>query len=429
MPEPALVPNLRDVRRLLLLIVSVTVLALPGPASAQAPPEAALTGVRRVATGLELSCAVTSNSEVRCWGAGAYGKLGNDAYDPAPAPVTVVDVDGTGPLTGVTQVAAGHDHTCALLTSRQVRCWGFNSTGQLGSDIGYASSPRPMVVLNEAGNQPLGNVIAIDAGGDTTCAVLASRQLRCWGASSDGQVGNGLTGNAMTPRLVSNPAGTGPLQGVTQVSVGWSTTCARLANGQARCWGYNDDGQVGDGTTGTDRRRPRVVRSVAGPGALTGVRQVAAGESVSCALLENGQVRCWGQGNDGGLGNGGLTNRSRPVKVATGPGHALTGAVQVQAGFSAACARLTNGRVRCWGRGLRGQMGDGNLVEDNPRPVTVRNADGTAALTGITDLSFTSSTGCVRLANGQARCWGLGTSGQLGNGIEADSASTVTVQA
>jgi alpha-tubulin suppressor-like RCC1 family protein len=429
MPGVAGMPNLRTVRRLLFLLVSVTLLALPGPAAAEAPPEAALTGIRRVTVGLEHSCALMANAQVRCWGGGSYGKLGNGAFDRALTPVTVVAVSGSGPLTNVTQVAAGYNHTCALLASRQVRCWGFNDGGQLGNNTGYSSFATPQVVLNDAGNRPLKNVIAIAVGGDTSCALLATHQVRCWGANGSGQAGTGLPGNAQLPKLVRNPAGTGPLQNVTQISVGWSTTCARLSNGQVRCWGYNNHGQVGDGTTGTDRRRPRVVRSVSGPGALTGVKQVAVGETVACALLNSGQVRCWGQGDDGGLGNGGLVDRNRPVRVALGPGQLLTGVTQIQAGYSSACARLGNGRVRCWGRGLRGEMGNGDFVEDNPRPVLVLNSAGTAPLTGITDLHYGESTGCVRLANGQARCWGLGMSAQLGNGIEADSASTVTVQA
>lgn len=430
MPGPGRRPTVRGMRRLLVALAVLAALPLTGRAEAQPapPPETApLTGVRDVTTGVDHSCALLHSGQVRCWGSSNYGMLGAGDYDPSPTPRTVVAVTGSGPLTGVTQVAAGRNHTCALLGSGQVRCWGFNGDGQLGNNGSYDSFNRPQVVLNQAGTAPLTGVTAIDVGGETSCALLASRQVRCWGSNSSGQAGSGLATTSVTPRKVVSPAGTGPLTGVTQISVGLFTTCARLNTGQARCWGYNDRGQVGDGTTGPDRRRPRVVRAVSGPGPLTDVAQVSAGASVSCAVLTNGQVRCWGQGDDGGLATGQLTDRNRPVRAKRSPGAALTGVRRVEAADSGACALLTNSQVRCWGNGLRGQLGNGDLVEDNPFPMSVEAPAGTSALTGSTRLAFADAHACVRLANRQVRCWGKGISGQLGDGNSVDSAVVVTV--
>jgi alpha-tubulin suppressor-like RCC1 family protein len=336
-------------------------------------------------------------------------------------------VSGPGPLTGVTQLALGVNHSCALLGSGQVRCWGFNDAGQLGTRTGYTSFNRPKVVLNESGTGPLKNVIAIDAGGSHTCALLANREVRCWGDNSAGSLGDGTFQNRQVPRPVKSVAGNGRLTGVTQITVGSGTTCARLNTGQARCWGDNEEGQVGDGTE-QDRNRPRVVRAVSGPGPLTGVTQVSAGAGTTCARLQSGQAWCWGEGEDGGLGNGSVGIRTRPVVVGdtdgTGP---LTGVATVEAGSGTACARVGS-QLRCWGNGIHGQMGNGVQDEENFVPVAVENQTETAVLTGVTRFSLTDRHACARLANGQARCWGLGVSGQLGDGNLDSSAVVVPVR-
>jgi alpha-tubulin suppressor-like RCC1 family protein len=284
------------------------------------------------------------------------------------------------------------------------------------------------VVLNGAGTGPLQNVIAIDAGDETTCALMANHTIRCWGSNGTGTVGDGTGADQELPRAVRNLAGTGSLTGVTQISIGGDHGCARLANGQLRCWGYNSSGQVGDGTR-VNRWRPKAVRAVSGAGNLTGVAQVSAGEALTCARLANSQVRCWGRGADGGLGTGNPRRSSTPKVVKAAGGGNLTGVAQVDAGYSAACARLANGRLRCWGLNDRGQSGDGTSVAHHYLPVVVKAPSGAAPLSGATQLAFTDRHGCVRLGSGEARCWGYGASGDLGDGNANDSPLPVVVNA
>jgi alpha-tubulin suppressor-like RCC1 family protein len=415
-------------RRLLLVLAALAVLAPPSPAEAAAPVP--LGNIRSIATGTLHTCALLTTTEVRCWGDGSYGKLGNDHPTNAgsPTPVAVVGVTGPNPLSGVTQLVAGYNHTCALLDTRQVRCWGFNDSGQLGTNTGYSSFRRPQVVLNQAGTGPLTDVLSIDAGSDTTCAVLASRQVRCWGSNGYGSIGGGAPNDAQLPRPVNAVSGPGRLTGVAQVSVGGSTTCARLTNGEARCWGFNIAGQVGDRTR-TNRSRPRVVRAVSGPGPLTGVAEISAGDSLTCARLQNRQVRCWGRNAEGGLGNGSTVPRStRPVAVHASPsGGRLGGVTSIQAGGSGACARMSTGLVRCWGRGDSGQQGRGNTSLVHRLPATVRNADSSGPLTGVQRLSYTIRHACVVVGGGTAQCWGYGLSSNLGDGNSTDSSLPVVV--
>ena len=117
--------------------------------------------------------------------------------------------------------------------------------------------------------------------------------------------------------VLKNASGSGPLQHITSISGGYDHFCALISGGQVRCWGDNEDGQVGDGTplSGPDRKLPRPVRAVSGPGNLTDVVQIHSNQAHTCALLNTGQARCWGYNSSGQLGNGGTTSKSRPVRV------------------------------------------------------------------------------------------------------------------
>lgn len=159
---------------------------------------------------------------------------------------------------------------------------------------------------------------------------------------------------------VSNLTGGNALQGVKKISAGRWHACARLENGQARCWGDNEDGQLGDGTT-TNRTRPVSVSNATGGNALQNVRKISAGTWQTCAKLSNGQARCWGDNAFGALGDGTVTDRLRPVTVSNEDG---TGALSVVGIISAgeyrhSCAVLDGDQARCWGYNFTGQLGDG----------------------------------------------------------------------
>jgi alpha-tubulin suppressor-like RCC1 family protein len=245
---------------------------------------------------------VLSTGAVRCWGYGAYGQLGygnsNSIGDnELPSTAGNVNVGGT-----VTQIAAGTYHTCAVLSTGAVRCWGYGAYGALG--YGNADIIGDNETPDSAGNVDVGgNVTQVGAGQYSTCALLSTGAVRCWGYGYYGQLGYANTndiGDGETPAFAGdvNVGGT-----VTQVAVGTQHTCVLLSNGNVRCWGYNPYGELGYGNTTTigDNETPTSAGNVSLGGTAT---QVTAGTYHSCALLSTGNAICWGYGPYGSLGYG-----------------------------------------------------------------------------------------------------------------------------
>jgi alpha-tubulin suppressor-like RCC1 family protein len=385
----------------------VLVLGGPQPAEAAPRPESALPLVTQVDVSESISCARLSNGTARCWGFEEDGSLGNGPAGSVQGhPVTVLSTSGSGPLTGVTQVAVGFRNACAVLTSRQVRCWG-DALG-LGAGGAATDSDLPVVVRNVADTGPLTGVTQISANQATFCARLASGQARCWGL---GPVGDGTLDDGVLPRVVVDAAG--PLTGVTQVSAGNGHSCAVLTSRQVRCWGFNDDGQLGDDTF-DQRLVATPVKGVDGDGVLSGVTQVDAGEDATCARVTSGRAFCWGANDDGRLGDGTEADSSVPTAVQSPTGDDdLRGVATIGVGANGTCARLAAGQVRCWGHEVLGN-GDSS---DTPTslPIVVRNKIDTAPLANVADLAV-DQVACAVLVNGQVRCWGNGFTGTLGNG-------------
>jgi alpha-tubulin suppressor-like RCC1 family protein len=394
----------------------------PAPAP---PPEALLRNIRSVEVGYYHSCAILTNRQVRCWGYNGYGELGDGSEDDSDIAVTVRNQSDTGPLQNVVQLALGDYHTCALLTNKQVRCWGYNNLGQLGTgDEDNASVPQP--VRNAGDTGPLVNVLAITAESEGGCALLTSRQVRCWGEDDYGQLGNGLPKEHSTlPVAVKGVGGVGVLTGIAGLGGGYDTSCANTQTGRALCWGYD-----GGGTRDEETAVPVVVRNAQNGRVLTGVTQVSNGGYHSCARLVNGQARCWGDNEDGQLGNGRTVGNPRAALVRLPNGNPLTGIVNVEAGNDSTCALINTGQVRCWGDDTYAQNGDGTVASPVFRkyPNLVRGTGNTGILNGVTQLAGKSYHSCVRLNNGQARCWGYDDYGALGNGNTGSTPYPVRVQ-
>lgn len=332
-----------------------------------------LTGIVEIDAGQVHTCARLSDGTAQCWGYNGYGGLGNGGsswLNPLPAPVR--NPSGTGPLTGIVEIAAGIHSTCARLTDGTVRCWGANAYGQIG-DGTTVDRYLPVTVKNPAGTGPLTGTKAIATGGLHTCARLVDSTVRCWGHNAWGAVGDGTTTNRLRPVTVKNPSGTGPLTGVSSLASGAAGhTCAAMTDRTARCWGYNGYGELGDGTR-TRRLRPVIVKGASGVGSLTGVTTVRTGSSHSCSHLSDGTARCWGYNGEGSIGDGTAgVDRLLPVAVknpaGTGP---LTGVTDLATGWLHSCAVLADSTARCWGSNTRGQLGNGSTV-DRKLPVTVK---------------------------------------------------------
>ena len=203
---------------------------------------------------------------------------------------------------------------------------------------------------------------ALDAGSYHTCAILQDATVDCWGLNDYGQLGDGTQTNSSTPVAV------GGVRDVATVTGGGFHTCARLGDGTLRCWGRNIEGQLGDqATAGWFSATPVPVTGI------TTALTVTGGGFHSCALLQNGTVRCWGQNNYGQLGDGTpvptpATSRPTPVPVTvTG----ITTAVAIEAGIFHTCALLQDGTMQCWGWNDYYQLGNQSAINASSTPVTV----------------------------------------------------------
>ena len=269
--------------------------------------------------------------------------------------------------------------------------------------------------------------VHVSASGAHSCALLPDGTLSCWGYNEFGQLGNGTTVDTSTAVAVAG------ITGATAVSAGHHHTCALLGDGTVRCWGANQFGQLGDGTATTDTTPVPVA-----VGGITTAVAVTTGAYHACALLADGTVRCWGYNEFGQLGNGTTVDTPSPVGVS-----GLDPAAAVTAGGFHTCALLPDRSVRCWGQNIFGQLGDGSSItflvsaevlgltplysstippgSHSRTPVKV---SGIGTATAVTAGGFHT---CASLSDGSTKCWGENDYGQLGDGRNSNSSTPVGV--
>jgi hypothetical protein len=279
-------------------------------------------GVTAIAAGAEHTCALTSAGAVKCWGSNAWGQLGDGTIETRSVPVDV-----SGLQSGVAAIAAGDDHTCALLSAGGAKCWGANRQGQLGD--GTTTDSRTPVAVSVFP----GGVVALTAGAEHTCVLTSGGAVDCWGWNGFGQVGDGTTTSRNVPTPVSGLQG-----GVFAISANDIHTCALLSTATAWCWGGNAHGELGDGTA-TDRHVPVFVT-----GLPRGGTAIAAGDVHTCVASAGGAM-CWGDNDYGELGDGTTTQRRQPVDV-VGFGTPKTLGVHVS-GRGRGRVRLTSDGTYC----------------------------------------------------------------------------------
>jgi len=431
-------------------------------------------GVAAVSTGGNHICVLTAKGGVKCWGWNASGQLGDGTTNHSSTPVDVVGLES-----GVAAISTGTNHTCALTDAGGVKCWGDNTWGQVGDATNINRSTPVDVVGMSSGT------IDVTTGSGHTCGLTISGGVKCWGANSSGDLGNGTTNHSFTP--VDVP---GLGSGVTAVTVGRNYTCALMASGGVKCWGDNRVGQLGDGIppicvtpvdvmalgggvsaisvgssdtcvlmdaggvkcwgshflTGGATSELSTPVGLAGLGrevkalslgsvfnicALTsrgeveclsdrgqdqvdvvslgsGVRMVSTG-FYNCAVTAPGGVMCWGEPEYGGLGDGTTNPSSTPVEVIG----LDSGVSSVAVGFSHTCVLMSSGGVKCWGWNAFGQLGDGTNI-DRLTPVDVVGLG-----SGVTAIAAGSNHTCALTASGGVKCWGQNEEGQVGNGTHS----------
>ncbi|HEX6275182.1 MAG TPA: hypothetical protein VFZ53_19215 [Polyangiaceae bacterium] len=329
--------------------------------------------VRQVSAGEYATCALLHSGSVRCWGYGGYGQLGygnGESIGDGEAPRTAGDVDVGGP---VRQIVTGHSHSCALLENGAVRCWGYGGLlgYEHGSHVGDDETPA------QAGDVNVGGPVrSLAAGRFHTCALLESGAVRCWGLNSHGALGYG---NELSVRV---PADAGDVNVgdaiVVELVAGSDHTCARLTGGRVRCWGFAQAGILGYGNTehvGDDETPASVGDVPVGAPAL----RVTAGDVHTCVLTTEGAVRCWGQAWGGQTGHGNTTNIGDDELPSSVRNVELGGTVEMlSSGGNHNCAVLSeSGSLRCWGSAEFGQLGYGNRnpVGDDESPASAGDVD------------------------------------------------------
>jgi uncharacterized delta-60 repeat protein len=376
-----------------------------------------------------------------------FGGAGSLSFTVTPTslPFGVSFNESTGVFTGpsvwnfsVSEIAAGLQHTCAITTAGAALCWGFNNYGQLGDGTTTTrTTPVPVVGL-ESG------VEKIVAGSDHTCAIRNGGAW-CWGRGTDGRLGNGSTAHQYIPVQVTNFG-----SGVSDISTGPAGqyrssaednpqhTCA-VRNGGAWCWGSNWIGQLGTGNTNPSYT-PIAVMNVTGF-TSTNIKAVGVGASHSCAVTTSNAAFCWGSDADGRLGDG-LTVDSWGAPISPQPccsyfpkavvGYSAGGVSQISVGHSHSCIVDTSNRVRCWGKGSSGELGSGSSTAAySPVDVRILNESGVfVSLISDGQLSAGMIHSCITAGSSTPTlCWGRGSYGQLGRGTTLNSDAAVPVTA
>jgi alpha-tubulin suppressor-like RCC1 family protein len=343
------------------------------------------------------TCARRTNNRLYCWGRDDSGQLGDGGADAdQDAPVAIGAANWAS-------VDAGQGSTCARRTSGELFCWGADTAGALGDGGGEADSDVPVAVAGAASDWRTFSV-----GRQRACARKAAGRLLCWGDGTNGALGDG----AGTPSSTS-PVEVEDATAFTGVASGGAHACG-LAGGRLWCWGDDDNGQLGSGGGPTEQLPVQV------SGGVTTWSAIALGGDHSCGLRTTGRLYCWGDDDNGQLGNNAaMADTSTPVLVAGG----FTDWTNVTAGLDHTCARREVGRLYCWGSDGSGRLGDGGAEAGSPTPVEVSGA----LTTWSRYLAAGAEHTCATRSTGRLYCWGADDAGQGGSGA-GDGTTGVPVQ-
>ena len=378
------------------------------------------------------TCVVFEDGRAKCWGFNGSGALGlgdlNDRGDQAGEMKAALPFVDLGAGRKVKSVAVGAGWTCAVLDTGALKCWGSNGSGQLGLGNGSNPGGGPGELGDNLPAVDLGpgrTALAVTAGHAHSCALLDNGAVKCFGFNVDGQLGRGDTtsrgGQAsdMGANLIA--VDLGPGRSATALASSQEFTCAILDNGSVKCWGDNSGAQLGLGDT-NDRGKAAGEMGAALPavdlGAGRTAKSIATGGTTACVILDNGKTKCWG----GKPGSASIIGGYAPgtmgdvlPAVDFGVGRSAT---SISVGNGHVCAVLDDQTVKCWGSNLSGQLGQGSRAAVlTPALVDLGAGKHVQAVRAYTDFT------CAVLTDATVKCWGSGQSGRLGAGDTNDRAA------
>ncbi len=396
----------------------------------------------QIDVGMYGACALIADGTVKCWGATLYGALGTAG--PATETGTATTVVG---ISGATKISVGEATICAIVSSPvpgTVKCWGYGGAGQLGVSSPPSSTATPQTVSGlvasdisvgdfyacavasgalkcwgtnysnqidtsatstvyetpVTGGGLTSGVAAVNAAVDHTCVITTGSTVKCWGAGTLGQHGNGTTSNSATPQNTNIDPG------VTALGQGDSHVCALLGD-SARCWGNNYRGQLGTGSNDTYSATP-----VTPSGMASGVSAIDAGGHNTCAIVGK-SVKCWGETDSGAIGSGFSGSSNTPADV-----FGIAGATAIAAGGGHSCA-VASSALKCWGSNLSSELGDMTTTPSS-LPVSASTFSGTVSSSAVSNGST-----CA-IVSGAVKCVGYGYFGQLGNNGDTSQSTAVS---
>jgi alpha-tubulin suppressor-like RCC1 family protein len=312
----------------------------------------------QIAAGGNHTCGVDPVGQAWCWGLNSNGEIGDSTYQV----FRVTPVAVKHGATRFVEIQTGAGHTCARTAAGQAFCWGKNEDGQLGDGATYLSRYDPIAV-----QQGATRYVRLALGHRHTCALSDANRAWCWGSNQDGQLGDSTNNSAYTPVRVR--------RGTTQfadLTAGALHNCARTFGGQALCWGRNDNGQLGNGKL-FPLNAPGTVRQ-----GTVHYAAIGTGRHHSCGVSAAGSAYCWGWNEYGQIGDGTFTRQTLPVAVQQG----TSTYVELDGGEIHTCARTASGVAWCWGIDENGQLGDG--IPGDPRPFAARVLQGSTRFVQIT---------------------------------------------
>ena len=378
----------------------------------------------------DATCAITSiGGGVSCWGSGAFGVLGQGDASNASTPVQVHNNDGiTSPanLQNIVAIAVGYANACGADSSGNLYCWGQGYYGANGNNSS-SDNYEPVQVAGPSGAGYLSNIVHVAVGQYYTCAVNSSGNVYCWGYQGNGRLGTSTasqSGASYYPVPVLSPSGSGLLSNIVRVTAGVAATCALSDTGVQYCWGTNTSAALGPNTSSAiTNYYPRNYSVYP-----TNLVQIAQGNNNGCAVTGSGNLYCWGANTYGQTGlnsNGGLIIKPYQVKGGVQGGANLTGVTNISVGNATTCATTTTGDSYCWGNSSNGQVGNSTNSTFYTVPQKVYDTTGNTgtALSNILYTSTSASHTCAvstSASGGNVYCWGANSLGALGINTSVD---------